>query len=223
MARLVERSKEVRDQLEAWIREVMKSGLHFGIIPIAGRESSKPTLLKPGAELVALLFGWRFHLTADLDSLQMYGGQPTGTFAYICHVIDRVGGTVGQGRGVAELREPEMQNANECVKMALKRAQVDAVLRCAGLSQWFTQDLEEPQYVAPESHSHDGADTPATCTPAELRDMRACLKMAGRSEEEVLRHYRIERLEELSSQDVRRVIQRLIDIRRQKAAGNGRA
>ena len=49
-----------------------------------------------------------------------------------------------QGRGMAELREPQMLNANKAVKMALKRAQVDAVLRCAGLSQWFTQDLEEP-------------------------------------------------------------------------------
>ena len=49
-----------------------------------------------------------------------------------------------QGRGMAELREPQMLNANKAVKIALKRAQVDAVLRCAGLSQWFTQDLEEP-------------------------------------------------------------------------------
>jgi hypothetical protein len=55
---------------------------------------------------------------------------------------------VGQGRGVAELREPGMDNANKAVKMAQKRAQVDAVLRCAGLSQWFTQDLEEAAFVA---------------------------------------------------------------------------
>ena len=54
-----------------------------------------------------------------------------------------------QGRGMAELREPQMLNANKAVKIALKRAQVDAVLRCAGLSQWFTQDLEEPPYIAP--------------------------------------------------------------------------
>jgi hypothetical protein len=72
-------------------------------------------------------------------------GPPAGgTFAYVCYVIDGQGRTVGQGRGVAELREPQMLNANKAVKMALKRAQVDAVLRCAGLSQWFTQDLEEP-------------------------------------------------------------------------------
>ncbi|GAC1641443.1 MAG: hypothetical protein NVS4B2_30960 [Chloroflexota bacterium] len=52
-----------------------------------------------------------------------------GTFAYTCHVIDRHGATVGQGRGVAELREPGMNNANKTVKMALKRARVDVVLR----------------------------------------------------------------------------------------------
>jgi len=89
------------------------------------------------------MYGWRFHFQADLDSLTMYGSGMAGTFACVCTVLDRHGTAVGQDRGVAELREPQMMNANKCVKMALKRAQVDAVLRCAGLSQWFTQDLEE--------------------------------------------------------------------------------
>jgi hypothetical protein len=91
-----------------------------------------------------IIYGWKFHFVADLDSLQMYGTAAGGTFAYICYVIDGQGRTVGQGRGVAELREPQMLNANKAVKMALKRAQADAVLRCAGLCQWFTQELEDP-------------------------------------------------------------------------------
>src|SRR5579859_1548008 len=109
----------------------MIPGLHYGMIPINGQEASKPTLLKPGAEIVALLFGWRFHFAADLDSLGMYAPTTMGIFAYVCTVLDGEGKTVGQGRGVAELREPGVDNANETGKMAQKRAQVDAVLRWA--------------------------------------------------------------------------------------------
>jgi hypothetical protein len=73
-----------------------------------------------------------------------------------------------QGRGMAELREPQMLNANKAVKMALKRAQVDAVLRCAGLSQWFTQDLEEPPYIAPGAATDNApAGSPETPETAE--------------------------------------------------------
>jgi hypothetical protein len=34
-------------------------------------------------------------------------------------------------------------DANKAIKMAQKSAQIDAVLRCAGLSEVFTQDLED--------------------------------------------------------------------------------
>jgi hypothetical protein len=132
----IDQAERSRTLLEQWIRRNMRPGLHFGIIPLPdGQDPSKPTLLKPGAELVAQLYQWRIHFTADLDSLHMYGPVGGGTFAYICHVIDREGRTVGQGRGVAELRERDMLNANKTVKMAEKRAMVDAILRCAALSQ----------------------------------------------------------------------------------------
>jgi hypothetical protein len=212
MQELADRAEGVRRVLELWIKRTMKPGIHWGIIPIDGKDPSKPTLFKPGAELVALLYGWRFHFAADLDSLQMYGPMPAGTFAYICHVIDQNGRTVGQGRGVAELREPGMNNANKTVKMALKRAQVDAVLRCAGLSQWFTQDLDEPHFVAPEVD-------PNRATPAECQDIRAYLKMAGKAEDEILNFYGVGRLEDLSSVIAQKVIQRLSELRKGKSNG----
>ncbi len=210
MQELAERAEGVRRVLELWIKRNMKPGIHWGIIPIDGKDPSKPTLFKPGAELVALLYRWRFHFVADLDSLQMYAPMPAGTFAYVCHVIDRHGNTVGQGRGVAELREPGMNNANKTVKMALKRAQVDAVLRCAGLSQWFTQDLEEPPFVAPEVD-------PNRATPAECQDIRTWLKMAGKTEDEILHFYGVGTLEELSSTLAKKVLRRLMEMRRSRS------
>jgi hypothetical protein len=212
MQQLADRAEGVRRVLDLWIKRTMKPGIHWGIIPIDGKEPSKPTLFKPGAELLALLYGWRFHFAADLDSLQMYGPMPAGIFAYVCHVIDRNEKTVGQGRGVAELREPGMNNANKTVKMALKRAQVDAVLRCAGLSQWFTQDLEEPPFIAPEVD-------PNRATTAECQDIRARLKMAGKTEDEILNFYGVGRLEDLSNVIARKVIQRLSELRKEKSNG----
>lgn len=118
MQLLVETAEKARAILGGWIQRNMQPGLHYGIISIDGKEPTKPTLLKPGAELVALVFGWRFAFDADLESLQMYGPGLAGVFAYICLVIDRHGRPVGQGRGLAELREPGMDNANKTVKMA---------------------------------------------------------------------------------------------------------
>jgi hypothetical protein len=103
---------------------------------------------------------------------------------------------------MAELREPGMSNANKCVKMAEKRSQVNAILRCAALSQWFTQDLEEPPFIAPEAD-------PLRATPAQCQDIRIELTMAGRAEDEVLAFYGVGRLEDLSSLMAERVLQRL--------------
>jgi hypothetical protein len=45
---------------------VMKSGLHYGTIPGCG---SKPTLLKPGAEVLALTFQWAPKYEIEIDDM----------------------------------------------------------------------------------------------------------------------------------------------------------
>lgn len=213
MQDLVHRADGTRMLLEMWIKRTMIPGLHYGMIPINGHEASKPTLLKPGAEIVALLFGWRFHFAADIESLGMYSPGTMGIFAYVCTVLDSKGKTVGQGRGVAELREPGMDNANKTVKMAQKRAQVDAVLRCAGLSQWFTQDLEEAAFVstlpAAPRNERTFDDRRGRCSVAQVKELRTLLKAARRHEAEVTQHYGARRLEELSTVTANRLIDRL--------------
>jgi hypothetical protein len=150
MQELVERVEGARFMFEAWLKRTLRPGIHDRTFPVEDQQISRPTLLKPGAELVALLHNRRFHFTADLDALQMYDLARAGALAYVCHGIDMDGRTVGQGREVAELRETAMNNANKTVSMTQKRAMIDDILRCAGLSQWFTQDLEEPVFIAPE-------------------------------------------------------------------------
>jgi hypothetical protein len=51
--------------------------------------------------------------------------------------------SVGEGRGCGNIDEKSNSNANDIIKRTQKRAQVDATLRVAGLSERFTQDMEE--------------------------------------------------------------------------------
>jgi hypothetical protein len=119
-----------------------------------------------------------------------------------------------------------MNNANKTVKMAAKRAMIDGVLRCANLSQWFTQDLEEVHFIAPEASTPASASEPLSpvlptgeqrCTPAQCRDIRTLLKIVGRAEREIIEHYGVARLEDLSSPMANKLVRRLMETRHGEA------
>jgi hypothetical protein len=194
------------------------------LIPVSEQEASKPTLLKPGAEMVCLLFRWRAPFIADLDTVQMYGPGTTGVFAYICQLIDRDGQVVGQGWGVAELRETSLTSANMAVKMAEKRAYVDAVLRAAGLSQCFTQDLEDLLLIPPPQEAADGKEKAAEhegstgelCTREQRQTIRSLLIRAGRTEQWLLGKLQLRRLDELPTDRAEQVMHRLGELVRER-------
>jgi hypothetical protein len=223
MEELVEATTAIRALLARYIRVTFKPGLHFGIIPLAGQENSKPTLLKAGAEMICLLFGWRARFSADRDNIEMYGPGTTGTFDYVCQLIDRQGQVVGQGRGVAELRETSMTSANMAVKMAEKRAYIDAVLRAAGLSQYFTQDLEDMLLLAPSGDASEaaaGADSGARvwlCTERQRQTIRALLGRVGQTEGWLLAKLHLVRLDDLPYERAEQVMRRLGERARERA------
>ena len=55
-------------------------------------------------------------------------------------------------------------------------------------------------------------------TPAQCQDIRMYLKMARRSEAEVLLHYQVDRLEALSEKVAEGLLQRLLELRHGKRA-----
>jgi hypothetical protein len=57
---------------------------------------------------------------------------------------------------------------------------------------------------------------PNRATPAECQDIRAWLKMAGKTEDEILNFYGVGRLEELSSALAKKVLRRLMEMRRSR-------
>jgi hypothetical protein len=153
----------------------------------------------------------------------MYGPGTTGTFALVCELVDRQGQVVGQGRGVAELRETSMTSVNMAVKMAEKRAYVDAVLRAAGLSQYFTQDLEDMLLLPPSgdaSEATTSADSGARvrlCTQRQRERIRMLLGRVGQTEDWLLAKLHLERLDDVPYARAEQVIRRLGERARERA------
>ena len=97
---------------------------------------SKPFLHKPGSEKFTILFGHR-------PTFQWINQDfVKGIFAVKCYILNKKKDTVGEGFGSARVGERPTWTENEAMKMACKRAQIDAALRTYGLSEHFTQDEE---------------------------------------------------------------------------------
>ena len=133
-------------QFQAVVQKTLKKDHDYGVIPGTG---SKPTLLKPGAEKILMLMG----LTSEYEVIERVQDYDRGFFAFTVKCTLSKGDVkVTEGVGHANTRERRYTSgkqqdaytlANTVLKMAKKRAQVDAVLTVASLSEIFTQDLED--------------------------------------------------------------------------------
>jgi hypothetical protein len=130
--------------LKDYVREHMTEGEDYGIIP----GGSKPTLFKPGAEKLNAVFG----LSPLVEINNRIEDWDSGFVAYEVKVTllnKRTQGIEAEGVGSCNSRERRYKNqdaanvANTILKMAKKRALVDATLSATRASGMFTQDLED--------------------------------------------------------------------------------
>lgn len=185
--------------IQRLMKEAMKDGEHFGVIPGCG---DKPALLKPGAEKIGLLFNFRSEFRIQKRDLE----DGHREYEIVCDIISReTERVVGQGVGLASTLEskyrwrkaerlcptcgkpsvikgkaefgggwlcwtkkdgcgakwpdgaeaiesqqtgrvenPDIADSyNTVLKMAKKRAHVDAILSTTAASDIFTQDVED--------------------------------------------------------------------------------
>lgn len=134
---------EKRKLITQFIKKHMENGVDFGTISFGGKVS-KPSLFKPGSEKFLSLFKLTATFRKDIETFEMSGSVP-GTFCYICELKTSKGDVIGEGRGVTSIKEKNW-TINNAVKIAEKRAQIDAVLRTGALSDFFTQDMSEEDY-----------------------------------------------------------------------------
>lgn len=115
-----------------------------GTIMVDGKDyhviQGKKSMAKGGAEKIASIFNWSAKFEKDIDVMDALNDLP-GLIAFKCTLIK--GKTVvGEGRGASTLTK-NSNDPNKTIKMAQKSAFIDAVLRTSGLSDFFTQDLED--------------------------------------------------------------------------------
>lgn len=157
----LERRKRNRALLMEWLRTALVEGVDFGRIHIAGKERcalvrmgrvheckdpahwSKPSLFKPGAEKITGLLGMTVHYpTMPAYEDAILSQIEVRTIMLRCELRDAHGHVVAQGAGARQVTT-DWGDLNKTLKMVCKSAHIDATLRLAGLSEVFTQDLED--------------------------------------------------------------------------------
>ena len=140
---MIERTMKKIHDFQEVIQRTLKPGHDFGIIPGA----DKPSLLKPGSEKINMLMG----ITSEYEIMDKIEDYDKGFFAYnIKCVLSKNGYKIVEGVGNCNSREKKWVTqdpysiTNTLLKMAKKRAYVDATLSVASLSDIFTQDIEDP-------------------------------------------------------------------------------
>lgn len=147
------------------LEKVMRKGTHYGVVPGCG---DKKVLLKPGADVLAMTF--RLVPQFSVTRTELENGHREYDVTCTMHGAD--GGVLGQGVGSCSTMEKKyryrkdqrgqkVENEdiadvyNTVLKMAKKRAHVDATLTVTGAADLFTQDLIEDEDDGP-------AKTPVT-------------------------------------------------------------
>lgn len=227
----LDRRKANRLALMEWLRQSLVEGVDFGRVHIAGRDRcpmarqgrahecrderhwSKPSLFKPGAEKITGMLGMTVHYPslAAYEQAVINGQQPAHVILR-CELHDAHGRTVAEGVGARSLAQ-DYGDINKALKMAEKSAHIDATLRLAGLSEVFTQDMEDGGGEMPEV-----AETPpelALITVAEVEGLRASLVQYQLPESRVVTWIKkatkgsVTRLEELNATQLALIISKL--------------
>jgi len=226
------------DLIQHVMKRVMKKGEHYGVIPGCG---DKPTLLKPGAEKLAMTF--RFAPKYEIQERDM--GHGHREYRVVCALQSILTGQfAGEGVGVGttmegkwrfrqevvpgvavtkeywETRDPELLGGsnrkpqkrdgkwvvvervehdnpadyyNTVLKMAKKRAMVDAVLTATAASDIFTQDVEDmpqaesgPAQTSPPQHATQPAQTGQQATQKQVGFLQNVARDAGFDEQGLL-------------------------------------
>jgi hypothetical protein len=158
---------------------VMKKDTHYGTVPGCG---GKMVLLKPGADVLAMTF--RLVPQFAVTRTEMLDGHRE--YDVTCSMYSAEGSMLGQGVGSASTMEKKYRYRkdakgnqaenhdiadvyNTVLKIAKKRAHIDATLTVTGAADLFTQDLidedQEPPKQAPAMPTRKAAAPDAPPAP----------------------------------------------------------
>lgn len=211
----LQRRKQNRELLMEWLRSALVEGVDYGRIHVVSKDRcsfakqgrvkdcgdpnhwSKPSLFKPGAEKITGMLG----MTTHFPSLRQYeeavlNKSEISTIVMRCELRDAQGRVVAEGVGARNLSQ-DYGDINKSLKMVEKSAHIDATLRLAGLSEVFTQDIEDKPVVEESASAalQPNAESPVTNATAatdstisreELAALRQRIARYGFTEKRVL-------------------------------------
>ena len=140
--------------LQSFVKELLIPGLDYGLIP----GCPKPSLLKSGAEKLCDIYGFSKLIAVS----NRFEDWHEGFFSYEVKatlINKRTGIVEAEGVGNCNSKERKYRNqdafsiSNTILKMAKKRAIVDAVLSATRSSGIFSQDIEDHDFKGDKSKS----------------------------------------------------------------------
>lgn len=172
---------KTRQEFKTKVGSIMVEKVDYSII------KDKKSLGKAGAEKIASIFNWAAEFKKDTETWEMLGSMP-GILCYICILTDRATGRfVGEGRGTRDMKQ-DNGDTNKCVKMATKSAHIDAVIRASGLSDIFTQDLEDmnPNDIGLSQYpNHSSSEKAASVSEKQLELIKKLCQQKGYTKEDL--------------------------------------
>jgi hypothetical protein len=150
------------------LETVMKNGTHYGTVPGCG---NKKVLLKPGADVLAMTFRLVPQFKVERNDLENGHRE----YDVTCSMFGPDGTLLGQGVGSASTMEkkyryrggqenPDIADVyNTVLKIAKKRAHIDATLTCTAAADLFTQDL-----IDDDGEQQQQERTPVVMAPVNL-------------------------------------------------------
>ena len=185
-------------QFQKVVQSQLMQNHDYGVIP----GTPKPTLLKPGAEKILMLLGLR----SEFDIVDSTRDFEKGFFQYqVKCKLYRGDMLVTEGLGSCNNRERKYIKMdpytmdNTVLKMAKKRALVDAALLVGSLSDIFTQDLEDMDLSGEKvtGRKRYATDQDGTISRAQAKRMFALAKGDADIVRKVLEEYGYERSDQV--------------------------
>lgn len=194
------------------IAEVLEEGVDYGTIPGAGRTK---VLKKPGAERLRLAFGLDFRfitveMEKDHDRTVFYvkdgaDRESFGLYRYVIKcVLSKNGRDVGEAdASCSTLESKYISRPRDCdntvLKMAEKRAFIGAILFTLGMSNRFTQDIEEGEEEdRPRQRQHQQQSKPKQEIDQAVKEAEAKAAAAKRDAAVTYLHHFCDRIDAVS-------------------------
>ena len=168
-----------RDQLVQFITSHLVQGIDNDYAVIPG--TKKKSLLKPGAEKIAQLFGLGSRIKSVDKVVDIHAGFAMFTYRIEVYHL-KSGIAIAECEGSTNNLEPKYVNVpfgtvlNTLQKMAQKRAYVGAVIIATAASDYLTQDMEE---VEDDRKARAKASVPKSKS-AQAQDMNSAPQCCGR-------------------------------------------